>query len=1307
MARRTTRRATGTNKKPTLVVTPRKGYTVGTLHVRGERWPNCPVKISIGGRQLKGADISCGLPHPEGLQPDPKGCFAFSIELVDLAAGKYRINARSTHLTLQVQASAAFVLEDPPIRIDEDGREHIGPHNRMLDFQRRRFGALGYVPPGVRQTQIEAVRDLRHKTYAPAIFPEDRVDQPGPALPGVCNWTPMGAAPVPRGQTQGGRQAVAGRALSIAIDPLDTNIVYLGTAAGGIWKSTDGGTTWSPKTDFASSMTSWTIVIDPNDNQRIFAGTGGLQVGAGLMLSTDGGETWAELATAIFARKTIFKIIFDPTDATSQRMFVAANYGVYESLDGGANWTQFIAGNARDLVLLVDPAVPQQITLIAAFWSDGLWTSTRAAAVWGAWTKIADPNLPDPVPGRIALAQCQGTPTTIYALLASGRELDRLVVSTDSGLTWNIVPVRLEPRYSWHWSGSAAGHAHPVQVPAADLTAAAAVHTYTSNNAGDPAHSHDVTMTAANISDLAMGRAITVTSDADASGHTHDFEMTVTRQCSYNLVLAVHPVDPNIIYFGEVNLWKNTTGGGVFKDISDGDVVPPPATPIGIHADQHSFAFDPINPNRIWSINDGGVYRSDDAGANWIHRNRDLATLQYNHVSLHPQWETIMLGGTQDNGTHRYVGSPAWEFSDYGDGGFTAINPANTQRCYHGYTMNTFHRSDEAGAIGSWTNISAGITGTAVFYPPFLLDPVDPDICYFGNSMVWRSADGGDTWNSLTAEGALTASIVTMAVDPSDTDKIYVAVGNGSVYLVERTGATWDPVDITLTDISAPDLPVSVYTSDLAVDSTGTVWVTVGSYHFDTPGVFSNQNVYRLVPGSAVWESRSDGLVAANPINTITIDPTNDSRLFCGADIGVYRTDDAGDNWVVWDPGLPNAPVYHLAIHGPTRLLRAATYGRSVWERPIDVAVCPPVDLYMRDSILDSGRVIPSPSGHPNPTEPGVTARWYQSVDIKVDAPEPDFQTAQVIDDFVSFANLEHRSPRRGQSNRFYVQVHNRGVQRATGARVRAFFADASGGLPELPADFWDLGNPFDGDPSAVDWTAIGNTIELGDIEAAEPAIASWEWFIPDTAAAHSCLLAVTTCNEDAIANAGVLNIGWLVRNEKRATLKNLHVLDAVPGGIAPPDEPIMIEFHPESPKARRYDLVLDWGSLPLGARLFMALEVHGAEEVLSATNAALGKLGIKVMADSEGILAAKVKGRCGKIRKFDQKRLLVMARKEPQEITVPNLLLPADGPLGISFKVELPKKTPPGEYQFDVIQKNGKRLIGGSSYRLRVRPRR
>lgn len=1268
--------------------------------VRGRDWSTFPLTVHIDKEQVRPQRILLGAPVEGGFQPSPQGEFLLEMTTRDLEPGRHVVSVKP--LCNPAGASASKPLEVTPLpgrtprqpneSDDARLRREIkqagggGPLMRRLDWFRRRFGHLGFIPDGVRVTQVDSVRKLRNRRdKIPGTGTGPAPSQP---VPGVCNWTPAGPGPV----IVGPASAFSGRVISIAFDPVNNDTIYIGAANGGVWKSTDRGQTWSPKSDFQNSLAIGTLAIDPNDNLRIFAGTGqygeavGTLYGNGILFSSNGGNSWSELSTATFQRDEISKVLFDPSDATSQKMFLSSRQGVYESIDGGTNWTVLRAGDASDLVVI---ETGPGIQLIAGFAGSGIFTATRTGGGWSAWTQFVSADFPTGFQ-RIVLGQCRDHPTRIYAAFSDGFGIAGIAKTQNGGNNWNrVVPPLFTDINAESATSGATPHVHSIAVSNAAMLANTLV--YTSGPASDgPAHTHTVTLTAQQLSDLRDGlTTLFITSSTDA-GHSHVFVLNrrFSGQTWYNFHISVHPTDSDIVYYGEVRLWKTTNGDGPWTQL-----------PI-LHTDNHAFAFAPDNVNQIWSVGDGGVYMSPNAGATFQHRNRDLQTLEYISVSQHPQWETIMIGGTQDNGTHRYTGQPAWEFSDGGDGGFTAINPSLPTRMYHEYVSTTFYRSDTSGSLGSWALKNSGITGSAEFYAPFMLDPSNPSVCYFGGSQLSRSDNNADSWSAITS--TIVGNITAIAVHPTDSNTIYIGTTAGRVYLVQKTGATWAIADVTTTEITGPDLPAGVYISDLAIDSAGNVWITLSSVLWsETTGEFTNDHVYRRAAGGSTWTSRSSGLAQANPVNSIVIDPADSNRLFCGCDIGVFRTDNAGMLWVPWDQGLPNVSVFDLKVHGPRRLLRAATHGRSIWERRIDAASCPLVDLYMRDNILDSGRVQPTPeAAHP------FTGDWaghWQSEDIKVDGPEPSFQTVNPINNYVDFATLQHRTVRRNQTNRFYVQVHNRGVNIAHNVQVRAFFAPTSPGLPALPGDFWTGGRPFSGTPSGPNWTPVGPTITLGDLEPGEPGIAEWDWFVPNSSPQHSCLLALATCTEDPITGVGTLNPDQLVLNSKHVTLKNLNVQNAVAGTAMPPEQAMMVEVHSSSREDRVAFLRFQWGSLPKKTLVLVAF-APGPDKrpVIDATAEEWKRLGVEVSDQHAKVFPETTLDACGREVSFDRKRVLVLNRANGEFLDLPGMRLTPGVPVKMSLNLIMPKDAK-GTFRFDLVRVSGKKVIGGVTYQMEV----
>jgi hypothetical protein len=194
------------------------------------------------------------------------------------------------------------------------------------------------------------------------------------------------------------------------------------------------------------------------------------------------------------------------------------------------------------------------------------------------------------------------------------------------------------------------------------------------------------------------------------------------------------------------------------------------------------------------------------------------------------------------------------------------------------------------------------------------------------------------------------------------------------------------------------------------------------------------------------------------PVNALVIDPTPPhNTYYIATDVAVFRTTNGGTSWTQFSQGLPNCAVFDLRLHNPTRLLRAGTHGRGLWERRLDVASMPDVDLFFRDHMMATGRQTPTSFGVADFEDPleyvslGDPLWWWQCVDIKVDALEgafPAYQMPVATVDYVAFeSKLQHRNAQRGKINRVYVQVQT-GFTPGANVTVKLLYANASAGLP-------------------------------------------------------------------------------------------------------------------------------------------------------------------------------------------------------------------------------------------------------------------
>lgn len=891
---------------------------------------------------------------------------------------------------------------------------------------------------------------------------------------GGCNWVPLGPAPFTNGK--GSRSLdESGRIRSVAIDPQTPDRLYVGTASGGLWKSTDGGHSWAPKTDDKFSLAIGALAIDPTNPRIVYAGTGefipGTNIGyygQGLLKSTNHGETWSPLGTTQFDLAEIARIVIDP--ANTANLYVAASNGVWHGTAGGSTWTRLTATPATDVVLVRDPSKPGVDQLIVGLQNAaGLAVATRTSGgAWSTFRATTSPAFPNSTSRRTILGVCRDKPQHLYAAFADlqGQQLAAIAKSADHGATWTACSL-------------------------------------------------------------------------PSGGRNY--------QANYNLSILPHPTKPDTVILTLVEPWRSTNGGQTWTNVQYG----PRGT--GVHVDDHAVAYHPTTHDSIFLATDGGLFFSADLGNNWQARNLDLATLQLYDFGQHPQYEGILVAGAQDNGGFHHSGAPIWKYhwvrpgethnSMDGDGVMAQIDPFDGYVHYYGANSQNMYRSDDAGRFFG-THWKAW-PGTE-WWRPFFPDPRVAGVLYSGGSTLRRSPDRGNTWTEIT--GALGGSVRAVGFRAGSPRTVVVGTTAGKVFRVTgpSTGA-WNTTNVRTDDITLTGLPAGQEISSLAVDPAGNVWATTSSLmKTEAPNEFTTDHVHRLDAGATAWVSKSTGLARANPVNTILIDPRSADRVFCGADRGAFSWDAQTQTWKPWDQGLPNAPVIKLMVHAPSRKVRAATYGRGLWERSLDDVGCSDHFLYLRDHIADAGHS-PTANGVPHPYVRGQRCWHWQSEDILVD-PAP-FQTPNLVTSPTELAaRVVHRGGQRG-ANHIYVTVHNKGPFAVTRVKVRAFFGPASAGLPAFPSGL--LGNPFgwtSGPGVQSDWTPVGAAFDIPRLEAGTTRLAAWNFVIPSSAPSHSCLLAFVTSAEDPFSPGSVTSPDALVIDNRKVTLKNLD-LGANPGG--------------------------------------------------------------------------------------------------------------------------------------------------------------
>jgi hypothetical protein len=300
---------------------------------------------------------------------------------------------------------------------------------------------------------------------------------------------------------------------------------------------------------------------------------------------------------------------------------------------------------------------------------------------------------------------------------------------------------------------------------------------------------------------------------------------------------------------------------------------------------------------------------------------------------------------------------------------------------------------------------------------------------------------------------------------------------------------------------------------------------------------------------------------------------------------------------------------------------------------------------------------------------------------VKVDSPVGgSYQMPVATVDYVAFEGpLEHRNPQRAALNRVYVQVQNRGVLPASNVVVKILYADATPGLPDLPSDFWTAfpGNSGMSSP----WTPIGAAQTIASLRPEHPTVLEWDWTPPMSAAAHSCLLVVTSCTEDS-PDVKSLILDQVVTQNRQVGLKNLHVIDALP--FASWDT---IRFYP-----RAATDILRFGLLPKGWSLSLVLPKEVPPSEITYTG-----LKAKPVSAAEQQRINKLLGKQAAL--YDLKEALV-ATAPREGCTVTGVPV---GKQGIPILVAFTAGARPSTGSVQLIQESrDQRVLGGNTFALR-----
>ncbi len=689
---------------------------------------------------------------------------------------------------------------------------------------------------------------------------------------------------------------------------------YVATASGGVWKTDNEGTTWTPVFEHGVSTQIGDVTVAPSNADIVWIGLGEANIfrssmaGAGVYKSTDAGATWTRMGLA--GTHTIPRIVIHPTNpdivyvaSSGHEWTYDENRGVYKSTDGGKTWQKILYVNDQTGVidLVIDPSDPN--TLYAATWQrirqrwndprnepdysgSGIYKSTDAGATW----KPINVGLPAAkYRGRIGIDLCRAKPNVLYAFVDNyeiasfkdGKGKD------DKGKRNKAESARKDS-----YGRPIGGVIHGAEV-------------YRSDNKGK------------------SWRKV-------SESNKYMRSLSATYGWVFGQV-RVDPNDENTIYVMGLALNVSHDGGKTFKRLH------------GMHGDHHALFIDPDNSNYLLNGNDGGSVISYDGGKNWRSFTDQIPAVQFFNIGFDMDTPFHVYGSIQDHGSFRgtvnlergrdriprveFERAPGWEGSSH------VVDPTDPNTVYAAGFYGSIYRQDMES--GKRTNLvpKAGSNEQALrgqWVAPFILSPHNPRILYHGMNFLFRSWDRGDkfekispdlTYNDPDKKGDIPyQTISTISESPFQLGLIYVGTDDGKVHVTHDSGRHWKEIMYGI----APDRWISrIVASQYAK---GTVFMAQnGKRHDDfTPYLWKSTDFGKT------WQSIVAN-IPSGPINVIREDPKNRNVLYVGTDLGVYVSIDAGNSWDVLPNSLPTTFVADLIIHPRDDVMVIATHGRGMY----------------------------------------------------------------------------------------------------------------------------------------------------------------------------------------------------------------------------------------------------------------------------------------------------------------------------------------------------------------------------------------
>ncbi|MEZ2413799.1 glycosyl hydrolase [Muriicola sp. E247] len=809
-----------------------------------------------------------------------------------------------------------------------------------------------------------------------------------------------------------GPTVMSGRVVDLDVNPNDPTEFYVAYASGGLWHTSNNGTSFSPIMDQSATQNIGDIAVDWRSGV-IWVGTGennssrSSYAGIGLLKSTDKGATWEQMGLA--DSHHIGRIHINPSNPDEVVVGVTGHLyspneerGVYKTKDGGKSWEKTLYVNSETGI--IDLAVsPNDFNVqFAAAWDkdrkawnftgngpgSGIYKSTDAGE---SWTLISTSNSGFPTGdgvGRIGLAVFDNN--IVYAVHDNQyrRPKSDKDETSDEGLTKDdfktmSVEAFLKLKNTRLDDFLKDNNFH-------EKYKAENVKAMVEDGAVQP---KDLATYLEDANSLlfdtpVIGAEVYRSDDGGKTWKKQNQDFIDDLFYSYGYYFAQIRVDrnnPDKIYLAGVPLIASSDAGKTYKAI-DGD---------NVHADHHALWINPVRPGHLINGNDGGVNISYDDGAHWI-KNNSPEVGQFYAINIDHEKPYNVYGGLQDNGVwkgpHNASESSRWHQSGHypwtsimgGDGMQIQIDNRNSNIVYTGFQFGNYYRLDLDSGKRNKVQPKHELDEKPYRFnwqTPILLSPHNQDILYLGGNKLHRSLNQGDDWEAISGDltqggkkgNVAYGTLTTISESPFKFGLLYTGSDDGLIYMSDNAGGSWNLISNTL--------PKDLWVSRVAASKhkKERVYASLNGYRWDNFEPF----IYKSEDYGKTWKSIASNL-PASPVNVILEDPANDQLLYVGTDNGLYVSLDQGENWEVFQNGIPNVAVHDLVIQPEAKHLIIGTHGRSIYKA--DIAVLQEMspdkmseDLVVFDvpEIKHSTRWGNSWSSWSEPNTPGIDIAFY------------------------------------------------------------------------------------------------------------------------------------------------------------------------------------------------------------------------------------------------------------------------------------------------------------------------------------------